>query len=415
MTNSLSAAIVTVAPAPAAANKTVAVSAMTRVQVRRIDPFELTAHDRQAWVALEARAVEPNAYLSPHFVLPALRHLDPGLRPIVLAVERASQGAARELIGLGVFVAVAGSRICPLPQLVGYQSRHSFLGGLLVDRDHVGSAVEALYSHARAGVLGWHALVLPKMPGDGPVAAALDQLAAASGLRTWRASPQQRAVLRPGAAGQEALRKALGKRYNEVERCKRRLGEGGEVSWACLRGEVGAAVIEQFLALEHQGWKAEAGTSLRAHAADEMFFKDVVAGFAGAGRALFTELRVGAKVIASTSNFVSGGAGFAFKVGWEAELRKYGPGLLNEVEFVRAAPEVCADLAWLDSGAAPDSFINKLWTERRDLATLVVPLSQLGDFGLRVTGGLRHVVRRLRKPAVQSTDTAADEAKAQQA
>jgi CelD/BcsL family acetyltransferase involved in cellulose biosynthesis len=118
---------------------------------------------------------------------------------------------------------------------------------------------------------------------------------------------------------------------------------------------------------------------------------------------LFTELRVGDRVVASTSNFVSGGAGFAFKVGWESELRKYSPGMLNEVELVRAAPEVCADLAWFDSGAAPDSFINRLWPRRRELATLVVPLTRLAGSSVRWSVRLRAIARRVR-PATSAAD-----------
>ena len=358
--------------------------------VRQLGLTDLSASDLAAWAALETRAVEPNAYLSPHFVLPAAQHLDPGVRLVVMVVER-GPASAREIVALGVFTTALASRICPLPQLVGYQSRHSFLGGLLVDRDCVHEAVGALLSHARSGLPGWQLLVLPRMQSDGPVAQALEAHGLARGLPLRRAGVQERATLVPAEAGQDALRKALGKRYNEVERCKRRLADYGAVAWRCVRDGVDAESIEHFLRLEHQGWKADVGSSLRAVPADEAFFKAMTARFASEGRALFAELRVGERVIASTSNFVSGGVGFAFKVGWEADLRKYGPGLLNEAEFVRAAPTACADLAWFDSGAAPDSFINRLWTGRRELATLIVPLTRLGALGLRVSDGLRSV------------------------
>jgi CelD/BcsL family acetyltransferase involved in cellulose biosynthesis len=372
-----------------------------RLHVRQLGLRELTPSRLAAWSALEARAVEPNAFLSPHFILPALSHLDPGVRPIVLAVERGDgngngDGPGAELLALGVFTSVKASRVCPLPHLVGYCSRHSYLGGLLVDRDHVTDAVAAMCDHARKRAFGWQALIFTKVQTDGPIAAALEERARAKGMEVQRAGMKQRAILVPAAAGPEALKKALGKRWSEIQRCKRRLADGGEVSWRCLRRDVNAAVVESFLRLEDQGWKADEKTSLRASPTDEAFFKDVVARFDGESRALFTELRVGDRVIASTSNFVSGGVGFAFKVGWEAELRKVGPGVLNETELVLAAPEVCADLAWFDSGAQPDSFIDRLWPERRELGTLVVPLTRAGAVSLRLLGGLRRVVRRVR-------------------
>ena len=376
-----------------------------RLRVRQLAVRDLTARVLEAWSALEARAAEPNAYLSPHFLVPALRHLDPGVDPVVLVVERAdspSGGANEELLAVAVFVSKRASRVCPVPHLVGYGSRHSYLGGLLVDRDHASAAVAALCAHARKSVLGWHAVILPKIRTEGPIAAILEAQARARGFAVQRTGTKQRAVLVPAAAGPEALKKSLGKKLSEIQRCKRRLAEKGEVTWRCLRRDVGAATVETFLKLENQGWKAEEKSSLRATPIDEAFFKDIVARFDGDGRALFTELRVGDRVIASTSNFVSGGAGFAFKVGWDAELRKLGPGVLNETELVSAAPEVCADLAWLDSGAQPDSFIDRLWPERRELGTLIVPLTRAGAVSLRLLGGLRllrRAARRLRPAA----------------
>lgn len=399
---------------PVPVHKARPVSAGAQVRVRRFGVADLTARDLQAWTALEARAAEPNAYLSPHFVLPALRHLDPEVKPVLLAVEREGVGG-NELIALGVFTSMAGSRLCPMPQLVGYLSRHSYLGGLLVDREHLDVAVGAFFDHLHAGLFGWQVLILPKVQSDGLVAQAFYTYAFGHGLHAHRAGVQERAVLLPAAAGQEALRQVLGKRYNEVERCKRRLSEFGDVDWQCLRERVSDVAIENFLQLEHQGWKAEVGSSLRATPADEAFFKETVARFGSESRALFTELRVGDKPIASTSNFISGGVGFAFKVGWEAELRKYGPGLLNEVEFMRAAPQVCADLGWFDSGAAPDSFINRLWTARRELATLVVPLTRLGEIGLNASASLRRAVRRLRKPVEETVESTQDMASSQTA
>ncbi|MEA2749143.1 MAG: hypothetical protein QOI41_3286 [Myxococcales bacterium] len=370
-----------------------------RLHVRQLGVRELAGPLLDAWSDLEGRAAEPNAFLSPHFIVPALQHLDPDVEPVVLVVKGGS-GANEALLAVGVFVSVKASRVCPVPHLVGYASRHSYLGGLLVDREHAPAAVAALCAHARKRMLGWQALVFPKVQTDGPIASILEEQARANGLAVQRTGTKQRAVLVPAAAGPEALKKALGKKLNEIQRCKRRLAETGEVSWRCVRRDAFAAgAVESFLQLENLGWKADEKTSLRANPADEAFFQDAVARFDGAGRALFTELRVGDRAVASTSNFVSGGVGFAFKVGWDAELRKLGPGLMNEAELVSAAPQVCADLAWFDSGAQPDSFIDRLWPERRELGTLIVPLTRAGAVSLRLLGGLRRVVRRLRPPS----------------
>lgn len=366
------------------------------IKTRQLHPHELGAAEFQAWLRLEARSVEPNAYLSPHFVMPAVQYLDPGRRPLIVAAEHSQQGEL-EWLGMGVFHNSLASRLCPVPHWVGYLSRHSYLNGLLADADHVDAVVESLIRSARSGAVGRHALVLPKLQIDGPVAQACERWAARARLPTRWLGRQDRAMMTPAKSSPDSVRQALGKRFNEVERCKRRMAEQGEVSWNCLRDDVDEAAVEDFLRLEHQGWKADVGTSLRANPADEAFFKAVTAGFASEGRALFTELRVGDRVVASTSNYVSGGMGFAFKVGWEQEMRKFGPGLVNEVEFMRVAARICPDLTAFDSGASADSFINKLWTERRELGTLVVPLSRRGRSALDLLDTARAALRRLRK------------------
>lgn len=362
-----------------------------RWAVREVTAAELSPADLRAWSELEARAAEPNAYLSRHFVLPALRHLDPNAKAAIVIVER---GGA--LGGLGVFVPTPPTRVCPVPHLAGYLSRHSFLGGMLIEKGAERDVVRAMFAAARRKVF-WQAIVFPWLQADGAVAKAFEEGARELGLAASPSGTRERAVLVPSAGGPDAVREALGKRLKEIERCKRRIEEtGGAVTWRCLREHVDDAAVETFLRLEHGGWKSDEHSSLRSDPADESFFKDVVRGFDGESRALFTELRMGDRPIASTSNFVSGGAGFAFKIGWDVELKKYGPGMINEVELVRAAPEVCADLAWFDSGAAPDSFINKLWPERRTLVSLVVPLTTVAGIGLRLYARVRPLAKRLR-------------------
>src|SRR5690348_6216736 len=55
--------------------------------VREFDARAVPAEVISGGTALESRALEPNAYLSPHIVLPAARHLDPELPVLVLVVE----------------------------------------------------------------------------------------------------------------------------------------------------------------------------------------------------------------------------------------------------------------------------------------------------------------------------------------
>jgi len=170
---------------------------------------------------------------------------------------------------------------------------------------------------------------------------------------------------------------------------RRRLEERGNVRWMALFGkEVDETSLERFLEIEHMGWKGENGTSLRSRASHEAFFREMVGGFREKGGLFFTEMYLDDAVIASTSNLISGGTGFAFKIGWNPNYAKMGPGVLNEVEFIQQAPCLCGSLSYIDSGALEGSFIDQLWVGRRVLASGIFGTTSLGR---KVLWGLERV------------------------
>jgi CelD/BcsL family acetyltransferase involved in cellulose biosynthesis len=355
-------------------------------------PTELTAQEQQDWADLERTAAEPNAFLSPHFVLPALRYLDPAAQVMLLWVERQAVGR-RRVVAVGVFRRSPGTRSFPWPHLVAYQSEHTYLGGVLVEAEVLRPAVEVIQSFLRRRSSPWKGLELPKLHAGGLLAQAFRDLAEQQHLPVQLLGQQDRSMLKLEHCGEALLNKALGKKLNEINRCKRRLEEMGTLTWECLwKDGVPAQSVDAFLALEHRGWKGESGTSMQSTQAGQDFFREMVRRFEGDGRrALFTELRLNGTAVASTCNFVSGRMGFAFKVGWDPDLRKLGPGMLNEVEFIRrigAHPDV-QELTDFDSGAAADSFINRLWLDQRPLGLLLMPSSRMAGLALEATRRLR--------------------------
>ncbi len=365
-------------------------------RVRCVATHALTQRDIGAWLELEGRAVEPNAHHSPCFVLPALRHLDAGTKAVVMLVERHCAGAT-ELLGAAVVRQRLRSPVCVLPHVETYMSRHSYLGAPLLDREHAGDAAAALLRRLQALSPTSAGLVIRHLDGYGDLLSCLEHATRDAGRPLSTFGAVNRAMLIPTWAD-TGLTMSLRSRFAEVERCRRRMSELGHLQWSAHRGEVSEAQVDDFLRLEHLGWKAEGGTSLRSSAADEAFFRDMTARFSAAGRALFTELKLDGRAVASTANYVSGGAGFAFKVGWDRHYRKFGVGILNEAELVHQAASVCADLRFMDSGAAQGSFIDKLWPQRRKLVTAFLPTSSWGAAAWKV---LKHV-RSLR--AVKSTN-----------
>ena len=96
-------------------------------------------------------------------------------------------------------------------------------------------------------------------------------------------------------------------------------------------------------------------------------------------------------MIASTSNFSSGRSGFAFKLGWDPQFATYSPGLLNELELIRAAPSIWNELDLVDSGAAPGSFMENIWLARRTLISGMFTWKALGKTQLAAGNWLRQL------------------------
>jgi len=100
-----------------------------RLRIRSLRFGELDPKVVAAWASLEERALESNAYLSPHFMIPALRRLGSHReleKTIFVFIERQS-GETTDLVGAGVFVPSSGTRRFPLPHLRAYCSIYSYL------------------------------------------------------------------------------------------------------------------------------------------------------------------------------------------------------------------------------------------------------------------------------------------------
>ncbi|HLK88727.1 MAG TPA: GNAT family N-acetyltransferase [Polyangia bacterium] len=376
------------------------VSTAGRLVVREIDPLEAPASVVDAWSDLERRALEPNAYSSPHFVIPAVRHLDRDGGVVVLGVERAPErsDASPSLAAVMVGRTVAASRDFPLPHLRVYASRHSFLNGILLDRQDGAAALDTLLAYVEDQPKRWHGLEINDTWGDGQ---AYDLLAAATerrGIATHLWNERRRAVLRPHddrariEASEAAEARALSRRV-------RRLAERGEASLRLVcQGGIPDASVEAFLALEHDGWKGDRGSSLRSTPCCERFFREMVARFGAEERAVFVEVQLDGNVVASTANFISGYAGFAFKIGWQRALAKLSPARLAELELVRQLfrADPLTALAFLDSGSPEGAYIESLWPGRRPLVSLGLGTTALGRAVIRAMRAARRVWRRYR-------------------
>lgn len=360
------------------------------LQLGHLGPGELAR-----WRDLELRALEPNPNLSPSFVVPVLRHLDPG-GEIVLQVVRRPLRLGGEWMAVVPLRQVPGDRFLPLPHFEVELSKHAFLSGLLVDASQAQPVLELIY-------LDWQkrcapGVVMEACRTEGPTFRLLRQLALQQGLICLEVDGFDRATMVPSEMGEADLQRRLPSRAKKRRSHLKKLNAIGEVRmrW-CMGRDIDDGVIDRFLALENMGWKGENGSSLLARPNEAEFFREMVRSFAAQGQAWFVELWLGDRVIASTSNLRSGPSAAAFKIGYDPEFAAYAPGINCELELMCAAPQRLAGVEDIDSGTVAGSYVEELWPRRQRVATAVFATSALGQVVLGAADGVRSIKRVLRQ------------------
>jgi CelD/BcsL family acetyltransferase involved in cellulose biosynthesis len=361
------------------------------IEVNVLSRDELSSELIKQWEELEDRSIEGNAYLSPHFILPAIKYLTPTAEVVIIFI-RHIEGNTRLLTGVGVFEYSYGSKQFPLPHLKAYRCLHSYLSGLLVDEEFVDSTLIAFfksfskYKHC-CGV------EFIKRTGDTTLAKKMEITTSQLAIPWYQNDSRKRAILVLNKLSPDTINERLTNNIKKsIRHGRNSLSKKGELCWKAIRGrEVDKGCVDRFLNLEHMGWKGSNGSSLLSAATGEAFFREMIAGFAKSGRAIFAELTVSGRTISSTSNLLSAKLGYAFKVGWDTEFTSASPGILNEVELVKNAVELFPQVQYFDSGAEEGSYIEKLWTDSYTLVSGIYitkpsakPVAAFNDFARRI-------------------------------
>lgn len=345
-------------------------------KVLRLD--ELTESDVAAWKNLESFATEANAYLSPNFVIPAARYLEHRDSVFVLLIHKNTLGSS-ELVGIFIFKLSKFSKLFPLPHLVAYHSQHSYLTGALVAKDHTENIIEILFNYFSKFSHQWHGIVFEEHPAQGPLADLENNISADLNMRWVSFEQWDRSVLYPAELHEDLPAFISKKLQKNFRRNIRGFAELGDLEWKLISGgEVSDSNIDNFIRLEHMGWKGNRKSSLYSRPDHTSFFREMIGNFNRDGTAFFTELRLNGQTIASTSNIISGNNGFAFKIGWDPDYAKYSPGIQNELMLLICQDQAFKQLNYIDSGSAQDSYINTIWPGKRRIQTGVYLNSNIG-------------------------------------
>jgi len=368
--------------------------AAAQLRVREI-PFDAVDSDfAQRWRQLEARSIEGNAFCSPDFVVPAINLLsDPVRQPFLVAVESDTNA----LLGLGVFEECRGSRLLPLTHLRNWQSDYSMFDGLLVDRDFADQALISLFEFLSRD-RRWHGLAFENRSTNSRLSDAL-RCAAEAGRVVWHEDwSVERAVVPVDQVPDDCLGELYSKsRRKTLKRNRRRLESYGSVEFRLHQPAPGdSQTVEEFLRLESLGWKGEQGTAMATVANHSQFCRELVTGFAAAGRVVFGELTVAGRPVASSLNLLSAGTLFAFKIGWDPQFAECSPGTLCELSLLEHCREILG-VEQIDSCAKPGSYVEHVWPWRGKLTTGVFTTSMTGTLAASALGRVKQLQRLLNR------------------
>ena len=296
---------------------------MDGVRVESV-PLERLGAVEDVWRALSRRALEPNVFAEPAFVVNALRHLAPGAQCRPVLVWR---GAADDrLIGALVLetpLALPGLRVARI-----WRSEQAGLAALLLDQDEAAEALAALLdwlARARPAVAG---LLAPALAEAGPTNGALAALARRQNLRGLDLGRTERALLLAPAAPDGGFEDRLPKkRSKEWARLLRRLGERGAVAF---RVAADAEAIEAFLSIEARGWKGARRTALGSDPGRAAFTRAMLAAMARDGALAVHVLAVGGAAIAAAVVLRSGERAFYWKTAYDEAYAEYSPGVASD-------------------------------------------------------------------------------------
>ena len=374
--------------------------------IRRLTTADELLPYVSAWQALAASALEPNAFYEPWQVLPALQCLsDAPALELVLVVDDSIDPPS--VCGVFPLQRSATYRGLPLPSLRMWQHDYCFLCTPLVSRLHAQSTLRCFLSWLASNSACCEVMSLQGMRADGAFADALNQALIEFKRPHFEEARYARALLEVigGQDGLAYLDSALSKKKTkEYRRLAQRLSEQGDMRFERLLS--GAALqpwLDEFLALEASGWKGREGSAFASTPSHRSYFTQIVTQAHAQGRLGLLALRLDGVAIAMKCNFTGSEGAWSFKIGFEEKYAKYSPGVLLELENIRAAFDE-PSFPWMDSCAKPDHpMIDHLWREQRLIETRVIACG--GWRGKLLVRGLPAMLRLKRKLQHKSPST----------
>jgi CelD/BcsL family acetyltransferase involved in cellulose biosynthesis len=356
---------------------------------------------------LAAAAMEPNVFYEPWMLIPALQAFGDGeefLFVLITAPDAKRKAAAPALHGFFPLVRRRRYKGLPVHCLTLWSYKYSSLCTPLLSAARAQECLAVFFDWLATAASGAPLMEFGDVSGEGPFHQLLVNHFSERATFTYSQDAHTRAVFRPAENAEAYLQTALAGDYRRrIRRQERRLAETGLVEYVIPgHGEELNDWVEEFLRLEASGWKGREGSAIAAQEMDRSFFIEVMNGAARRQRLRMIALLLDGRPIAQEVFFVAGPGSFAFKIGYDEQYAKFSPGILLELEIIRflhSRPEI----QWMDSCSTPDSFMNRLWRDRRTIRTVVASTGRSpGDLIVSLMPLLKWLKRRLRSGSLNT-------------
>ena len=333
-------------------------------RVVRIDPRLVDESGVRAWAALADRAVEPNAFYRPEFLLANV--IERNVRAELLVV----MDGDRWIACLPIRSRPASAQF-PLPWLSALVDEYTFSSTPLLDPEALDAAADGLVRLVRAERRA-AALLIPLFESTGPAGRAIAAAAKRHGTEAvqvgglvrggWRRSTERHF---PGPAFNRSDRKELRRRERLL------VAElGGDLRVVDRSSD--PAAIEAFLAMEDSGWKAERGNPFAKIPGDAAFFRRMCTEMSAAGCLEIIGLEVSGQTLAMEVHLLEARTFWSFKIAHDPVYRRFSPGTQLKYRVIDSLEDRAFDLG--DSCAVPDNaHMNRLWPDRRVMDTWLLP------------------------------------------
>lgn len=364
------------------------------------DPEKLNEYVAD-WEDLAAHALEPNIFYEHWFLIPAAKVFATGLDlTFVLIFGTNPNQPTGPPILCGMFPLERHSRYLGLPvsTLSLWKHNQCFLCTPLLRRSMARNTLDAFFKYLASETANCSLVDLTFISGDGPFSHLLGELLYQRAFPSFVFESYPRAMMTRAADAETYLQATIsGRHRKELRRKEKRLGEQGALQYRTLQTDDDVeSWIKSFLDLEASGWKGEEGSALSAKDSERQFFQSVAREAFRRGRLLMLALTLNDQPVAQKCNFLAGDGAFAFKIAYDEGRSDFSPGVLLEVENIKAIHSL-PGVRWMDSCAEARHFmINRLWTERRTIQSIIVPVKGgWGEFLVSVMPLLRWCKRKL--------------------